>query len=152
MLSVSCGESELLTNEWVCDQRVTSSSSSLRKRVEAVLDMALTTVSSLNESFTSGTPLVSEDQPAVSVEKDKEGSSIPIGPEDNVPAEGQKVPKDGDQDAEVKETPAKEKEGSGEVQEVSQGGSEKPVEVGGDGEGEESESGSEDDAILQVHV
>ncbi len=118
--------------------------------------MALTTVSSLNESFTSGTPLVVEDQPVALVEKDKEVSSAPIGPEDNIPeegSEGKKVPKDGDQDAEMNETPAEEKEQTGEGQEVNQGASEKPVVVGGDGgEGEESDSGSEDDAILQVHV
>lgn len=34
-------------------QTVTSSSDALRKRVEAVLDMAVTTVSSLGEAFTS---------------------------------------------------------------------------------------------------
>ncbi|THH09810.1 hypothetical protein EW145_g1768 [Phellinidium pouzarii] len=37
---------------------VESSNEVLRKRVEAVLDMALTTVSSLSESYTSGVPLV----------------------------------------------------------------------------------------------
>ncbi|KAJ3504472.1 hypothetical protein NLJ89_g7917 [Agrocybe chaxingu] len=37
---------------------VSSSSETLKKRVEAVLDMALTTVSSLSESFASGAPLV----------------------------------------------------------------------------------------------
>ncbi|KAH6897627.1 mRNA 3'-end-processing protein YSH1 [Coprinopsis sp. MPI-PUGE-AT-0042] len=36
---------------------VTSTSDSLRKRVEAVLDMALTTVSSLSEAFSSGMPV-----------------------------------------------------------------------------------------------
>ena len=33
----------------------------LRKRVEVVLDMALTTVSSLSEAFTSGAPVFDED-------------------------------------------------------------------------------------------
>ncbi|OBZ68279.1 hypothetical protein A0H81_11972 [Grifola frondosa] len=35
---------------------VTSTNEALKKRVEAVLDMALPTVSSLNEAFTSGIP------------------------------------------------------------------------------------------------
>ena len=33
----------------------------LKKRVEGVLDMALTTISSLSESFTSGVPVIAED-------------------------------------------------------------------------------------------
>lgn len=37
-------------------QNVTGTNEALRKRVEAVLDMAVTTVSSLTESFTSGVP------------------------------------------------------------------------------------------------
>jgi cleavage and polyadenylation specificity factor subunit 3 len=40
---------------------VTSSSETLKKRVEGVLDMALTTISSLSESFLSGTPVIAED-------------------------------------------------------------------------------------------
>ncbi|KAG8213672.1 beta-lactamase-like protein [Butyriboletus roseoflavus] len=40
---------------------VTSSTEALRKRVEAVLDMAVTTVSSLTESFQSGTFVLQED-------------------------------------------------------------------------------------------
>ncbi|KAH0827490.1 beta-lactamase-like protein [Lanmaoa asiatica] len=40
---------------------VTSSNEALRKRVEAVLDMAVTTVSSLTESFQSGTSVLQED-------------------------------------------------------------------------------------------
>lgn len=39
---------------------MTSSSETLKKRVEAVLDMALTTISSLSESFVSGAPAVDE--------------------------------------------------------------------------------------------
>src|SRR6266852_6357061 len=37
-------------------QTVDSSSETLRRRVEAVLEMAVSTVSSLNESFASGAP------------------------------------------------------------------------------------------------
>lgn len=33
----------------------------LKKRVEGVLDMALTTISSLSESFISGVPVIAED-------------------------------------------------------------------------------------------
>lgn len=40
---------------------MTSSSDVLKKRVEAVLDMAVTTVSSLTESFQSGTFVLQED-------------------------------------------------------------------------------------------
>ncbi|KAH7924266.1 Metallo-hydrolase oxidoreductase [Leucogyrophana mollusca] len=40
---------------------VESESEALRKRVETVLDMAVSTVSSLTESFTSGEPLTTED-------------------------------------------------------------------------------------------
>jgi cleavage and polyadenylation specificity factor subunit 3 len=42
-------------------QTVVSSHESLRKRVETILDMAVSTVSSLAESFMSGVPLGSED-------------------------------------------------------------------------------------------
>ncbi|KAF9462338.1 beta-lactamase-like protein [Collybia nuda] len=47
---------------------VSSSNEALRKRVEAVLDMAVTTVSSLTESFSSGVPVPNED---IGVSKDK---------------------------------------------------------------------------------
>jgi len=40
---------------------VTSSSETLKKRVEGVLDMALTTISSLSESFVSGAPVITEE-------------------------------------------------------------------------------------------
>jgi cleavage and polyadenylation specificity factor subunit 3 len=40
---------------------VTSSNETLKKRVEGVLDMALTTISSLSESFMSGAPVIAED-------------------------------------------------------------------------------------------
>ncbi len=39
-----------------CVQTVDSSSDAVRKRVEAVLEMAASTVSSLSESFASGAP------------------------------------------------------------------------------------------------
>lgn len=40
---------------------MSSTNDTLKKRVEAVLDMALTTVSSLSESFVSGAPVVAEE-------------------------------------------------------------------------------------------
>jgi cleavage and polyadenylation specificity factor subunit 3 len=40
---------------------VTSATEALRKRVEAVLDMAVSTVSSLTESFQTGTSMLQED-------------------------------------------------------------------------------------------
>ena len=40
---------------------MSSNNDALKKRVEAVLDMALTTVSSLYESFVSGAPVVAEE-------------------------------------------------------------------------------------------
>lgn len=39
---------------------MTSSNEALKRRVEAVLDMAVTTVSSLNEAFSSGIPVASD--------------------------------------------------------------------------------------------
>ena len=40
---------------------MSSNNDALKKRVEAVLDMALTTVSSLSESFVSGSPAVADE-------------------------------------------------------------------------------------------
>lgn len=40
---------------------MSSNNDALKKRVEAVLDMALTTVSSLSESFVSGAPVVADE-------------------------------------------------------------------------------------------
>jgi cleavage and polyadenylation specificity factor subunit 3 len=61
---------------------VSSNNDTLKKRVEAVLDMALTTVSSLSESFVSGAPVVAEEiglakeNPAIPLAKvDQEGNS-----------------------------------------------------------------------------
>lgn len=52
-------------------QSVSSSNEALRKRVEAVLDMAVTTVSSLMESFTSGVPVLLGDEVGMVKLKDK---------------------------------------------------------------------------------
>lgn len=51
-------------------QTIFSTNDTLKKRVESVLDMAVTTVTSLAESFTSAEPLTVED-PADLTEKEK---------------------------------------------------------------------------------
>jgi len=67
---------------WI--QTVSSNNDALKKRVEAVLDMALTTVSSLSESFMSGAPVVAEetglakerpDFPLSEIEQEEKGST-----------------------------------------------------------------------------
>lgn len=42
-------------------QTVTSANDALKKRVEAVLDMAVTTASSLSQSFAAGVPVMAEE-------------------------------------------------------------------------------------------
>ncbi|KAG5718831.1 Endoribonuclease YSH1 [Termitomyces sp. T112] len=79
---------------------VTSSNEPLRKRVEAVLDMAITTVSSLAESFTSGAPEEEEvldktKLPAVDTkELDKEDENSKV----TVKSEGEENNGDADSD------------------------------------------------------
>lgn len=53
-------------------QTVNSSNETLKKRVEAVLDMALTTVTSLSETFVTGQPIVAEDAAAKDEQIDEE--------------------------------------------------------------------------------
>jgi len=52
-------------------KRVSSSNDALKKRVEAVLDMAVTTVSSLSEAFSSGA-LVASDNAGLLLDKDRD--------------------------------------------------------------------------------
>lgn len=68
-------------------QTVTSSSGTLRKRVEAVLDMALSTVSSLNEAFASAAPFIVEEGAAITdnPEKSAEPQNEVPGPVDASP-------------------------------------------------------------------
>lgn len=61
-------------------QTVTSSNDALKKRVEAVLDMAVTTVSSLSESFTAGVPVMTEEA-GLAKEKTAELAAIAEGEE-----------------------------------------------------------------------
>jgi len=72
---------------------VKSSNESLKKRVEAVLDMAVTTVSSLTESFTSGVSVSRED---TKLNRDKGQSAdpsthSPMYPDSSVTREGKLV-------------------------------------------------------------
>ncbi|KAI0769356.1 mRNA 3'-end-processing protein YSH1 [Trametes elegans] len=76
-LLVQIYEAEAVIN--LRTMKVTSTSTSLRKRVEAVLDMAVTTVSSLSESFTAGVSLQSEDG-ANAGDAEKEKSGTPLEP------------------------------------------------------------------------
>ncbi|KAG6865517.1 endoribonuclease ysh1 [Blastosporella zonata] len=83
---------------------VFTSNEALRKRVEAVLDMAVTTVSSLAESFASGAPTEDEDavpekqklatndgeQPTRD-EEDEKDSKSPVKPEAEVNDDGQET-------------------------------------------------------------
>ncbi|KAF9010685.1 beta-lactamase-like protein [Cyathus striatus] len=73
---------------------VKSSNEALRKRVEAVLDMAVTTVSSLSEAFVAVAGVVSED-PAM--RKDKDASTSPVVDADES-ASGVKLSDDNDSD------------------------------------------------------
>ena len=80
-------------------QNIDSTSDALRRRVEAVLDMALTTVTPLSESYISETPLIEK-------EKEKEKSTETLGSE----APDDKVveirPKDLPQEPKAEEVPA----------------------------------------------
>ena len=118
---------------------MTSSSESLRRRVEAVLDMAVSTVSSLSEAFTAGVSLqVEEPAPGTEGSKEKSGTpSLPSIPEDS---------KEGLQDTSVNGSskPAAEKEGTNGA--VTENGAEVKEE-----DADEEDEGEDEDAILQVH-
>lgn len=139
-----------------------STSEQLRSRVEAVLDMALSTVSSLHESFTSGVSLLSEESTAPEGMKDKSGSpSAPLGHDTDkraLPA----ISEDAEHIEDSKETPTKGEDpsvqpsvdtgdGQGDIIAKSGKGSAvegaQPEEEGDDDE----ESGTDDDTVLEVH-
>lgn len=67
-----------------------STNDALKKRVETVLDMALSTVSSLSESFVSSAPLTGEET-ALVTEKEKEGSTA-IDQKEAVSVNGASIP------------------------------------------------------------
>ncbi|KAH8119337.1 Metallo-hydrolase/oxidoreductase [Phellopilus nigrolimitatus] len=105
---------------------VESSSESLKKRIEAVLDMALTTVSSLSESYTSDVPLVVEVETSEKVKADvavdpTQADDPPVAKEERNAVFDSKLPNADEA-------------------------------VGGEGQenGDDSD-GTEDDGILQVH-
>ncbi|KZT10629.1 uncharacterized protein LAESUDRAFT_741096 [Laetiporus sulphureus 93-53] len=158
---------------------VVSPSDALRKRVETVLDMAISTVASLDELFTSGVPLLSEEHAPETI-KDKSGSpsDAPDVQADvkalETEAEAQKQQNaenaregagspmqdvqatSAPDDATGKKEDAKETDKKSTVahskapQEQNQSGGAAGEGVG-DGGDDESDSGSDDDPILQVH-
>lgn len=157
-LLVRLDEADALIN--LVTLTVESTSGQLKRRVETVLDMALSTVSSLNESFTSGVPLLSEEGGLPETVKDKSGSPIVSlsggeskptlpaisedaehaedAPEPQPQAEGSKGGED-TVDAQTEgETKSADRHAGEGVEE-------------GDGD-DDSESGTDDDAILQVHA
>ncbi|OBZ68081.1 Endoribonuclease YSH1 [Grifola frondosa] len=136
-LLVRLDEADALIN--LLSMTVTSTNEALKKRVEAVLDMALSTVSSLNEAFTSGIPMSTEETIA-EVVKEK-SSSAPV-----------------DFDHEISPSLGGANEGSPAVKDDSGKGketmpSQEDAQGGDQEEGDESGSGSDedDDTILQVH-
>ncbi|KAI0685337.1 Metallo-hydrolase/oxidoreductase [Cerioporus squamosus] len=135
-LLVTLDEADAVIN--LLSMTVRSSSESLRRRVEAVLDMAVSTVSSLSEAFTAGVSLQTEESaPGGEDSKDgKPGSpTLPSIPEDT---------KEGQEDASTEDASksAASKDGAGEAAENGVEGHEE--------DGDEDEE-DEDDAILQVH-
>ncbi|KAI0330167.1 mRNA 3'-end-processing protein YSH1 [Cubamyces sp. BRFM 1775] len=142
---------------------VTSTSESLRKRVEAVLDMAVTTTSSLSEAFTAGMPLQMEEH-AHSGDADNAGpspSASPLPPIAEHAAEGaESKPGEG---AGSGDAPAKDAVASAEGQEEARiqtevtmdtetGGTKAGKENGDEGGDDEDDEDGEDDAVLQVHA
>ncbi|KAG2016263.1 endoribonuclease ysh1, variant 2 [Coprinopsis cinerea AmutBmut pab1-1] len=86
---------------------VSSPNEALRKRVEAVLDMALTTVSSLTESFTSGVPVTIDSDVAGSKGKDDKALSM-VGPASADGAGGDKSRGSGNEDVDMGDKPTEE--------------------------------------------
>ncbi|TFK83786.1 Metallo-hydrolase/oxidoreductase [Polyporus arcularius HHB13444] len=134
-LLVTLDEADAVIN--LLSMTVTSSSESLRRRVEAVLDMAVSTVSSLSEAFTAGVSLqVEEPAPGGEGVKEKSGSpTLPSIPEDI---------KEGQTDVSMEDASksAADKDGAGAA-----------GEDGADGHEEDGDDDDEDDddAILAVH-
>ncbi|RPD78189.1 Metallo-hydrolase/oxidoreductase [Lentinus tigrinus ALCF2SS1-7] len=132
-LLVTLDEADAVIN--LLSMTVASSSESLRRRVEAVLDMAVSTVSSLSEAFTAGVSLQME-EPAPAGESSKEQKSgSPTLPS---------IPEDTKEDTSTRDAlkASIEKNGHGPPKEDGANGKEE------DGDEEDEE---DDDAILQVH-
>lgn len=150
-LLVQLDEADALVN--LVSMTVTSTNEALRKRVEAVLDMAVATISSLSESFTSGVALTSEEAPVDLAVKDKTSASPALpGPErmdaqatSSEPPPGEDIPVNeaqGEQEPETHEAAVANRkhpiaEGEGDAE--------------GEGEGEGGDEESDSGWDLQVH-
>ncbi|KDQ57603.1 hypothetical protein JAAARDRAFT_35295 [Jaapia argillacea MUCL 33604] len=130
---------------------VTSSHEILKKRVENVLDMAVSTISSLTESFTSGVPVSVEEASwnKDGQEKDPKGvisvDELPIG---NDTSSGPGPEEDKMEEDKMKSTAEPAAAASEAVGEGKTGDN---VAGGGDLDDELSELSEEDEDILQVH-
>lgn len=148
---------------------VSSTSEALRRRVELVLDMAVATVSSLSETFSAGTSLLGEEAvPDAVAEKKSQSPGMPLGHESTSPPQDTSVP-------DTSEGPIPKNDGQVQIEGASttqpnghsSGNSGALEEVDGntnrvsaeehlaDGDAdvaeEDSDSGTDDDVILQVH-
>ncbi|KAI8994023.1 mRNA 3'-end-processing protein YSH1 [Trametes punicea] len=161
-LLVQTYESEAVIN--LRTMSVTSTSESLRRRVEAVLGMAVSTISSLSESFTAGVPLHAEEA-AHPGDADKEQSRTPssrlpsIAEHAAEDSESKAQPENSEGDghgngAEPKPHDAEEdpKEGSNLSPNGTMEGVRAAGEEGEGDDGDEDGNEDEDDAILQVHA
>ncbi|KAH9839402.1 beta-lactamase-like protein [Rhodofomes roseus] len=156
-LLVRLDEADALIN--LVTLTVESTSEQLKRRVEAVLDMALSTVSSLNESFTSGVPLLSEEAGLPDTVKDKSDSpAVLLGDEEGKPTLPA-ISEDAEHAEDEAESKVEVTKDGGDVVEAPAGGetmkgTERPAgEAAEEGDGDDdSESGTDDDAILQVHA
>ncbi|KAI0829710.1 mRNA 3'-end-processing protein YSH1 [Trametes gibbosa] len=133
---------------------VSSTSESLRRRVEAVLDMAVSTVSSLSEAFTAGAPVHVEDTAQAGEMERSRSSGTPLPPIEEQAEEEAKGPTPDvtDGDASMQDANGKgqgqngDTAGSGSA-EGTRGGAQ-----GGENDAEdEDDEDDDDDAILQVH-
>lgn len=134
-------------------QTVSSTNEALKKRVEIVLDMAISTVSSLNEAFTSGVPLSTEEvAPPESIKNDKSASPS-MGPDNPGPTLEAAKPEEVTLVADVHKQDSKGRKEKSRSQgpEVLAEGQVEERQGNEPGAEEESDSGSDDDAILQVH-
>ena len=140
LLSMVCTRASFLQSDvntdWGISQTVTSSSETLRRRVEAVLDMAVSTIGSLGEIFTAGVPLQMEEPQAADGLKAKSGSPSNLEPI------SEDVEETAEKDISMEEAPKESKE--------------VPSTNGDDGgktgaDGEEEGDDEDDDADLQVH-
>ncbi|KAI0930575.1 endoribonuclease ysh1 [Taiwanofungus camphoratus] len=150
-LLVRLDEADALIN--LVSMTVSSTNEALKKRVEIVLDMAISTVSSLNEAFTSGVPLSTEEvAPPESIKNDKSASPS-MGPDNPGPTLEAAKPEEVTLVADVHKQDSKGRKEKSRSQgpEVLAEGQVEERQGNEPGAEEESDSGSDDDAILQVH-